>query len=182
MLDKVQLKVQSVSEILGNPEIGIVVLHTVDETMQLAIVCDAVIKQELYMRLSKQKECNTMLPEVMYNILANQVGYNFEILINDVIDGIYRAMIVNTDTLQPISLRAADAILLHLISKNPIYITKQLIQRQGVPVMKGSPVMSLPYNALSDKMLKDALKAAIDDEKYEMASTLRDELKKRGKL
>ena len=42
--------------------------------------------------------------------------------------------------------------------------------------------MAIPYNALTDKMLEDALEKAIELERYEMASTIRDELKRRGKL
>lgn len=182
MQDKVELKVHSVSEIVGNSEVGIVVLMDKEEVMQIAIVCDKAMKETLHMHISKQKVCNTMLADVLANILLNQVGYKCELIINDIVDGVYKAMIVNTETYQPVSLRASDAILMHIITKTPIYATMQLMKRQAVPVTAGSISMALPYNALSDKMLQDAMKSAVEQEKYEMASAIRDELKKRGKL
>lgn len=182
MLDKVQLKLMSLSEILGNPDVGILMLSDMDEKTQLPIVCDAAIRDDIRRRLAKDKVCNTMLPEILTNILVHQYGFHFEVVINDVIDGVYRAMVVNTDTYEPISIRATDAILLHVISKCPLYATTGLLQRQSIPLVKGSPTMALPYNILSDRMLHDAMRAAVDAERYEMASTIRDELKKRGKL
>ena len=41
--------------------------------------------------------------------------------------------------------------------------------------------MALPLNALSPDMLHRALKQAIEDENYELASMLRDEMKQREK-
>ena len=64
----------------------------------------------------------------------------------------------------------------------PLYATSKIVKDQAMPVAPGNVAMSLPYNALSDNMLLDAMKSAIDMEKYEMASTIRDELKKRGKI
>ena len=75
MQDKVELKVHSVSEIVGNSEVGIVVLMDKDEMMQIAIVCDKAMKETLHMHISKQKVCNTMLGDVLANIRLNQVGY-----------------------------------------------------------------------------------------------------------
>lgn len=182
MQEKVELKVHSVSEIVGNPEVGIVVLTDKEEIMQIAIVCDKAMKESLHLHISKQKVCNTMLPDVLANILIHQAGYRCELIINDIVDGVYKAMIINTDTYQPVSLRASDAILMHIITKVPLYATMSLMKRQAVPVTAGGMSMALPYNALSDKMLQDAMKSAVEQEKYEMASAIRDELRKRGKL
>lgn len=176
------MKLLAIAEIMGNPEVGIISLVDEAEKRMIAIVCDVQMKQELHLRLSRNKVCNTMLPEILVNILKNQVGYNFEIIINDIIDGEYKAMIVNTDTAQPLSMRASDAVLLHLISKVPLYVNAQLMKRQGMPYVPGSPAMALPFNVLTDKMLKEAMDYAVEHENYEMASKFRDELKKRGKL
>lgn len=180
MLDTVELKLISICEIVGKSDVGIIVLHDKDDKQQIAVVCDKLIEQELQMRVMKKKECNTMLPEILVNLLKQRVSFNYEIVINDIIDGTYRAMLIDTDTYQPTSLRASDAILLHEITKVPIYATRQLMHRQGVPVIPNTPAMSLPYNALSDSMLKDALEACIKQENYETASSIRDELKRRG--
>lgn len=180
MQEKISVKIFSIAEIMGNDDVGVITL--IDETgkRMLSIVCDAIIKHEIHLRLSNDKSCNTMLPEILANILKNQVGYNFEIIINDIIDGEYRAMIVNTDTAQPLSMRATDAVLLHLASKVPLYVTNALMRRQGVPFVPGSHSMPIPFNVLTDKMLREAMDYAVEHENYEMASKFRDELKKRN--
>lgn len=182
MQEKTQLKLLSIAEIMGNRDVGIISLVDEAEKLMMAIVCDEQMKQELHLRLSRNKVCKTMLPEVLVNILKNQVGYNFELIINDIIDGEYKAMLVNTDTGQPLSMRASDAVLLHLVSKVPLYVTDQLLKRQSMPYVSGSPSMALPFNVLTDKMLREAMNYAVEHENYEMASKFRDELKKRGKL
>lgn len=181
MQDKIKLEFHSVGEIVGNKEVGVITLIDATHSRCIAIVCDDLIKKQIHMRLTKQKLCNTMIPEVLSNILMNQAGFHFEIIINDIVDGVYRAMLVNTDTYQPISMRASDAVLLHAATKIPIYATMQLMQRQSVPLQMGAGI-ALPYNALSDDMLRDAMKAAVETERYEVASTIRDELKRRGVL
>lgn len=180
MQSLIELKIFAVSEIIGNTDVAIIAMYNKEKTMQLGVLCDSLMKEELHLRLSRQKVCNTMLPEVLVNILKNQIGYTFQIVINDISDGVYRAMIISDDGHQTLSLRASDAILLHLIAHVPIYATESLMRRQAMPIT-GTIGVSLPYNALSDKMLQDAMQSAIELEKYEMASTLRDELKRRGK-
>lgn len=181
MKDKVKLELFAIGEIIGTPDVGLISLHDENRKRCLAIVCDNLMKEELQLRTSKQKVCRTMIPEVLSNVLINQTGFHFELVINDVVDGVYRAMLVNKDTFQPVSLRASDAVLLHLASGIPLYATTQLMQRQSVAITGGpAQMVPMPFNALSDRMLRDAMNAAVEQERYEVASTIRDELKRRG--
>ena len=61
----------------------------------------------------------------------------------------------------------------------PIYATREVMQSQSAPYVKNAVRVPLPINVLSDKMIEEALEKAIQSEDYEMASSLRDELKKR---
>lgn len=180
--DNIQMKVYAISEIIGNKDVGIIVLTNIEGTMHIAVVCDNLIKQELQLRLKKEKKCSRMLPEVMFNIINQRFGCDYEIIIDEIADGEYYAIVIDKYYEQSYKLRATDAILLHLISRMPLYATSKIVKEQAMPVAPGNVAMSLPYNALSDNMLLDAMKSAIDMEKYEMASTIRDELKKRGKI
>lgn len=180
--NNIQMKVYAISEIVGNKDVGIIVLTNIECTMHIAIVCDNLIKRELQLRLKKEKICSRMLPEVMINLINQRLECEYEIIINDIIDGEYYAVVVDKYYAQSYTLRAADAILLHIISRKPLYATSEIIKNQAMPVAPGNVAMSLPYNALSDSMLLDAMKNAIEMEKYEMASTIRDELKKRGRI
>lgn len=182
MLDKTEIKLHSVADIVGYKDIGVLLIHDKDSKRMLSIVVDNLIKEELLLRLSKKRVCKTMLPEVLVSILKVSTHANFEIIINDIVDGTYRAMIVDKDSMQPFSLRAADAVLLHQIMNIPMYATDQLLQRQALPINPDVPAMAMPYNALTKDMLQVAMDAAVKEEKYEVARIIRDELKKRGSL
>lgn len=180
MTQKISLHIKGISEVVGANDIGIIMVVDQEEKRLISIVCDEMMKQQIELRLNPKPILNTMLPEVLYNVLKNQFGGNFEIVINDVQDGIYRAILVNKDTYQPLSMRASDAILLHLVSRIPLYATQTLMQRQSVPFDATKRGVALPYNSLSTDMLELALKKAVESEEYEVASQLRDELKRRG--
>ena len=51
--------------------------------------------------------------------------------------------------------------------------------KQSAEYHAGYVQMPVPVNVITDKMLEDSLRKAIDNENYELASNLRDELKKR---
>ena len=58
---------------------------------------------------------------------------------------------------------------------------EHLFNRQSVGNHADRNKIALPVNALSVEMLRQALDKAIEDENYELASMLRDELKHRKK-
>jgi len=106
---------------------------------------------------------------------------HYEILFNSIIDGQYKALLVNKDDLTLTPIRASDAILLAHVAKLNIFMEEHLFKRQSVDSSVSQNKMALPLNALSFEMLHHALEKAIEDENYELASMLRDEMKNRAK-
>ena len=82
------------------------------------------------------------------------------------------------DTVRHTVARAADAILMALTYGCPIYIRSQLFEQQYVREL-GEGVVSFPINALSLELLEDVLRTAVENENYELASQIRDEIKRR---
>jgi bifunctional DNase/RNase len=101
-------------------------------------------------------------------------------MINDLIDGRFRAILCNTENSETIPVRASDAVLISMVSDIPLYMESNLMDKLSVEYHKESNSISLPVNTISDGMLRRALKKAIKDEQYELASNLRDELLKRN--
>lgn len=182
LLENIPMKVYAISELVGNKDIGIIVLADHNAARHIAVICDKACMQQLKLRLEKNKSCGFMLPETLSRIIDQQYGIDYSLLIDDITDGTYQARIVGDGLIDDFCLRATDAVLLHLISKKPLYATAELMNNQSTPLIPGNPAMALPYNALSDNMLFDAMKSAVEQEKYEMASSIRDELRKRGKI
>ena len=106
----------------------------------------------------------------------------YEVLFFGVREGQYDCMLFDCDTLDTVSLRASDGVLLSVVSGIPLYIDTELFKRQSTPIpKKGSVSIAMPANIASMKMLKAALKNAVETEDYELASQLRDEIKRRSK-
>lgn len=178
-MNKIKLVFKGVSEIVGGDNLGLLVLTDGAETRQLTIVCDKQMEYQFGLRMKKLPIVNRLLPEVLVEMIATQTNIDFEVIIHDICDGQYQAMIVNKDTLQTIAMRASDAILLAYISEKPIYIEERLMMRQSVPYTAGTSGMTIPVNAISGDMLQLALDKAIEEENYELASHLHEELKRR---
>lgn len=177
-MSNVRLVFKSVSEIIGTKEIGLLIMVDDLRTTSAAIPCDNSMLYQFGLRIKQVPIINKLLPEVLLQVIQTQTDLHFEIVINNLIDGQFRAILYNVDTLEPIAMRASDAILLSIISKIPIYIDTDLMDKQSVEYHKDSRSISIPVNTISEEMLNDALNKAIKDENYELASNLRDEIYK----
>ena len=109
------------------------------------------------------------------------MSFNFELIIDNIVDGQYRTVVYNKETMESLLIRASDAVLLSIVANIPLYIEAGLMQRQSVIYKENARGVSLPVNTISDEMLQAALDKAIADENYELASHLRDEKRRRNK-
>ena len=180
MMERIRLKFKSISEIVGSDEIGLLILTDEAETRQLAVPCDKAMLREFGLRLNHASVVGRLLPEVLWHVVAMQTDLQFEVLITDIIEGQYRALLVNTDTQEPVAIRMSDAVLLAYIAHLPIFIDAELMAKQSVPYDGSARGVAIPVNTISTEMLKEALERAIEEEKYELASHLRDELRRRS--
>lgn len=181
-MTKIPLRFKSISQIVGSEKLGLLILVDTNEQWQLAIPCDEAMLQQFELRVSRVPVKNLMLPEVLWQVISSQTDLRFEILITDLIEEQYRAILYNTETLEPVAIRASDAVLLSFIGDVPIFIEEKLMQRQSVPYQRSSSGVAMPLNAISNKMLKEALDNAVANENYELASHLRDEMRRRKLL
>lgn len=175
-MNKIKLIFKGISEIVGGEELGLLILTDPASTRQLTIVCDKQMEYQLGLRMGKAAITDKMLPEALWKMIQIQTKGNYELIIYDIQDGQYKAMLMDQVTFQSVQMRASDAILMSYISSIPLYIEERLMMRQSVPFSPNAGGMSIPVNAISTDMLKQALDKAIDEENYELASHLRDEL------
>lgn len=180
-MNKIRLVLKGVSEIVGDDNLGLLILTDIAQTRQLSIICDKQMEYQFGLRMSKAPVANIMLPEVMAQVISRQTILNIELQIYDIVDGQYQASLVNNDTLQTVPIRASDAILFSFVSHCPLYIDERLMMRQSVPYSTNSPGMAIPVNSISNSMLQSALKKAIQEENYELASHLHEEMQRRKK-
>lgn len=180
-MGKVQLIHVGVSQIVGGSEFGLLVLSDMSESRQIAIVCDEHMEYQFGLRTDEKINTERLLPEVLCSINPSITSEHYEILFNSVLNGQYKALLVNKDDLSLTPMRASDAILLAHIAKLNLFMEEYLFNRQSVPCGPSKNRLAVPINTLTLEMLKKALDKAIEEENYELASMLRDELNQRDK-
>ncbi|MBS7399820.1 UvrB/UvrC motif-containing protein [Hallella sp.] len=183
-MTKIALTFKSVSEIQGVDDIGLLVLVDEKCERQLAVPCEKSLFEAFKKRMTNAVSTAKMLPEVLWKLVESQVGNRMEAFIDSVKNGQYGAVLIDNDNFAELPIYACDAILLSLISKGKVTVTidKTLFLKQSTPFSRNSKGVSLPLNTITDKMLDAALQRAINNEDYEVASYLRDEINKRNKL
>ena len=181
VMTKERLIFKGVSEIVGTEDLGLLILTDEAKERQITIVCDKAMAVQLELRIKKIPITRIMLPEVLCRMLKNNGGLDYELLIDNIIDGQYRTILYDKETMDTWLIRASDAVLLSIVANIPLYIEAGLMRRQSVMYNENAKGVSLPVNTISDEMLQAALDKAIADENYELASHLRDEKKRRTK-
>lgn len=179
-MSKERLFFKGVSEIVGTESLGLLILTDEAMSRQITVVCDKAMAVQIELRVKHVPITGIMLPEVMCHVLGTDKDERFEMVIEDIVDGQYRTMLYDKYSLEPLLIRTSDAVLLSIVGDIPVYIDSLLMRRQSVPYNKYARGISLPVNTISDEMLQTALDKAIADENYELASHLRDEMRRRG--
>jgi hypothetical protein len=73
----------------------------------------------------------------------------------------------------------SDAVLLSIVSSFPVYIENTLFLQQSIPFDAEQRNVAIPINTMDLERLNIILQNAIDEENYELASKVRDEIKRR---
>lgn len=179
---RIQLFFNSISEIIGSDGLSVVLLVDASQQRTLTVVCDKAMTTQISMRINKMPGCNTFLPEVLWEMMLSS-GHDikdFELQIYDVKDGQYMVILLNKSTTLK-HIRMSDAILLNYFSHIPLYIERELFERQASPIPTAQTGISIPINTIDTDQLNRELEKAISEENYRLASHLHEELKKRKK-
>ena len=177
-MKRVRLQFESIQQIIGAEALSVILLADEEHRRVLSVVCDELASKQIVMRLHNKGLCKTMLPEALVQMFDSK----HEIMIYGVHDGQYQVVLADTLYNYHARLRMSDAILLTLIDPNiPLYIEENLMERQSVPYNDQAHGIAIPINTMSRSHLAEAMQRAIDEENYELASQLRDEIKSREK-
>lgn len=163
-------------QIAGSEELSVILLTDEARRRVLSVVCDGDMTRQLLLRLKGNASVNrTMLPEALLQLLPSK----YEMMIVGVYDGQYQVMLMDIESGNSVRVRTSDAVLLSIISYIPIYIEERLMERQSIPYDENATGVAIPINSMDTPRLKAALKNAVEEENYELASQLRDEIRRR---
>lgn len=189
---RIKLKVQGVTDISADSQLSLLIVTDEDEKRQIAIMIDACMRHEIALRRGKyvgdennrirvRDFLKTSLPETISAVIKYMTDIELAVVIVSVYDGEYKALLEDKNTGTSFPIRVSDGILLSYADRHiPLYIEESLWNHQSTPYMgEDAKGVSLPLNILTTDMLKAAMQKCIDEEKYEMAEQLKQELNRR---
>ncbi len=175
----VRLFLEEVAEFTNSPEFAIISLANEQKTRMVTVVCLTEAANAIKMRMQQHKITGILLPEATARLMQLNGLDHYELLIDDLIEGQYMAYLHDTAGEKNVRVRITDGILLAQAAKMPICIDDDLLNKQSVAYRPLKNGVSVPVNTITEKMLEESLQKAIDEENYEMAAKLHEELKNR---
>jgi len=180
-MKRVQLFYKDFSEIVGSNGFSVARLTDADEQKAISVICDKAMTEQMSIRFNQLPGRETMLPEVLFKMLSEAGMGNLELMVYDIHDGQYIVSLLNRKSISFLPIRMSDAVLLHYITRIPIYISEELMIRQSSPYTPEARGIPIPINTLDTERLNIELERAIAEEDYRLASHLHEELQRRSK-
>ncbi len=191
-MEKIKLEILGISYSQSQSGAYALILGENGEKRRLPIIIGSFEAQAIAIELEKMKPSRPLTHDLLKNF-----AQTFNIIIKEVIiykfaEGIFYSKLICYDGIKEVEIdsRTSDAVALAVRFKCPIYTYETILSAAGIVLQddEKSPEESFPtepetsisdYESLSIKELENLLMAAIDEEAYEKASKIRDEINKR---
>lgn len=178
-----ELRVQTVSKCTKDGSMYLAILQECEGKRVLPVLIDRTDAVHL---LKKMKDAHvssmpSSMEDVMFAMFLQSSWDIVEVRITIVQAGVTYCHILYKDheTYRMVrNCKAAVGLVLAYTFDAPITIKEELLEQQYMREM-GDGVYSMPINSVNIEALEEALKRAIEDENYELASRLRDEIERR---
>ena len=193
-MQKIELTILGLSYSQTQTNSYALILGEVNGKRRLPIVIGHFEAQAIALELEKMKPSRPLTHDLFKNFADTFAISIEEVIINKFQEGIFYALLVCNDGIkvQQIDSRTSDAIALAIRFGSPIYTYEHIMAQAGITYEDEEseqtaferPVEEVEseFSAFSMEELEEELQKAVDNEDYEKASLLRDEIKKRKML
>lgn len=191
-MDKIRLEIVGLSYSQTQSGAYALVLSEVGGKRRLPIIIGGFEAQAIAIELEKMTPTRPLTHD-LFKSFAVSFGITIkEVVIYNLQEGIFYAKLVceKDGQLTDIDARTSDAIALGVRFKSPIYTFESILSSAGIlsdefmdedEETEETVDSDSEFAASSVEELEEQLTQAIDNEDYELASKIRDEIKKRGK-
>ena len=178
-MEKIKLVYQGAFAIPDAEEACVVTLTDTQEVRALSIVTDKPMANEIKLHQLDKEVKHPHLADVLAKMICEQGPQNYHVVFeaNGKIGP--KAKLVNAINSAEYSLPQDEAVLLALTAGLEIFTNMEVLQKFTTPFRKDVMSVALPIVGLPDSLLKKALEKAVEEENYEGASFIRDEMKRR---
>jgi len=191
-LKKIELNIVGLSYSQAQSNSYALVLGETNGKRRLPIVIGHYEAQAIALELEKMKPSRPLTHDLFYNF-AKTFGINIvEVSITKFHEGIFYATLLcdNGVIIHEIDSRTSDAVALSIRFHCPIFTTEEIMSQAGILFEDEEPTSETTDDASGEELVSslrglslaelDAeLQQAVDDEDYERASLIRDEIRKR---
>jgi bifunctional DNase/RNase len=195
-MKKIELRILQITQSFTQTQSYTVLLAEADGIRTLPIVIGAFEAQAIAVAIEKIKPSRPLTHDLLSNMLTTLGGKLEEVVINNLQDGVFYALLVcdkGGETVE-VDSRTSDAIALAVRVRCPIYTYDFVLDQAGLvleetdigaeePADKGAAEPRKPASLkdYSPADLDQLLKEALENEDYEQAAKIRDEISKRSK-
>ncbi|MBK5202417.1 MAG: bifunctional nuclease family protein [Prolixibacteraceae bacterium] len=195
-MNKIRLNILGLSVSQTQSGAYALVLSEKDGKLRIPVIIGAIEARAIAIQMEGLNPPRPLTHDLFVSLSSAFGIYISEVLIYKLEEGIFYSKlycIQNSKEIQ-IDARTSDAVALALRFKCPIYTTKEILDKAGIllnpesSIFQGYPEkMSSEFNSKNEfekysiEKLTKMLKKDITDENYEMASKIRDEIKRRKK-
>ena len=198
MEEKIKLEISGLSYSQTQTGAYALVLSEAEGSRSLPIIIGSFEAQAIAIELEAMKPSRPLTHDVFKDFAASFGIMLEEVVIYNLLEGVFYAKLIcigpNGDKTE-IDARTSDAIALAVRFKCPVFTFEFILKNAGVIIDEDAEIRSLesseeieekvetnPQNILASKtidQLEEMLRDALDNENYEMASRIRDELSSR---
>ncbi|MBL0128735.1 MAG: bifunctional nuclease family protein [Flavobacteriales bacterium] len=196
-MEKVELKFLRITYSHTHAGAYALILAEVVGDRRLPIIIGGVEAQAIAIQVENIKPARPLTHDLFKNV-ADTLDFNLkEVIINDLVEGIFHAKLVVEQGARAVEIdaRSSDAIALALRFDCPIFTYEPILSAAGLKVEEGEEEKEAEtgvtekkekkgrdkrsMTSASEEDLRTMLEEALDNEDYERASKLRDEIKRR---
>lgn len=178
-MEKIKLVYQGAFAISDAEEACVVTLTDAEEERALSIVTDKPMANEIKFRQLDKDVKHPHLVDVLARMICEQGPQAYHVVFEANGNIGPKAKLVNATSGSAYSLPQDEAVLLALAAGLEIFTNMEVLQKFTTPFRKDVMSVALPIVGLPDSLLKKALEKAVEEENYEGASFIRDEMKRR---
>lgn len=161
-------------------DVCLITLTDEGEKRALYIVLEKEVANEIKMYEKKMEDADCQLVDVFSKVLKDEGAVHYRIVFEGILNQGLKAKLVNTITDASYDIRPEMAVLLSLKSDFEMCTFLDVLQKFSTPYNKNVMSVALPIMSLPDSLLHKALEKAVEEENYEGASFIRDEMKRRS--
>ncbi len=190
-MEKVRLEIFRMTYSQSQSGAYALILGEVGGNRRLPIIIGGFEAQAIALGLEKMKPPRPLTHDLFRNFSAFYGIELIEVVINKFHEGVFHAILRcdKEGVVSEIDARTSDAVALAIRFQCPVYTYESILEEAGIVLEDESPEAELdipeeeetPFSEYLLSELEEMLQKAIENEEYEKASQLRDEIQRRNK-